>query len=69
MMETLLLRPEEVRQVLGLGRATVYQMIAAGELPSVHVGRAVRVPREGLERWVRENTQGVQAPSGDTNAS
>jgi excisionase family DNA binding protein len=58
-MASLLLRPEEVWRDLGLSRGTVYQMLARGELPVVRIGRAVRVPREGLERWVREHTEGV----------
>jgi excisionase family DNA binding protein len=65
-MDSILLRPEEVREALGLSRTVVYGMIASGELPVVRVGRAVRVPREGLERWVRERTEGAatdQAPA------
>jgi excisionase family DNA binding protein len=57
-VDSILLRPEEVREALGLSRTVVYGMIASGELPVVRVGRAVRVPRDGLERWVRERTAG-----------
>jgi len=28
--------------------------LAAGELPTVRIGRAVRVPGEALEDWIRE---------------
>ena len=34
----------------------MFAMVAAGELPCVRIGRAVRIPREALERWVREQT-------------
>lgn len=49
----LLLKVEEVGTELGLGRSKVYELIAAGELPSVHIGRALRVRREDLETYVR----------------
>ncbi len=52
----LLLRAHEAGRLLGLGRSTVFELIAAGELPAVRIGRAVRVPRAGLERWVQERS-------------
>jgi excisionase family DNA binding protein len=55
-MEPLLLRSGEVAKLLGLGRSTVFAMLAAGELPVVRIGRSVRVPRAALERWVDERT-------------
>ncbi len=67
-LEPLLLRPTEVGKLLGLGRSTVFAMLATGELPVVRLGRSVRVPREALERWIRERTleshgTGVPIPS------
>jgi excisionase family DNA binding protein len=53
----LLYRPNEVAEALGLGRATVFRMIAAGELPVIRFGRAVRVPAADLERWLRDRTE------------
>ncbi len=52
-MDTLLLRAEEVQKVLGLGRSKVYEMMAAGELPTVRIGRSVRVPAAALAEWVK----------------
>jgi excisionase family DNA binding protein len=56
-MESLLLRPDEVQRAIGMSRTVVYGMIATGELPVVRIGRSVRVPRDALERWVREHTE------------
>jgi len=53
-MERLLLRPAEAGRALGLGRSTTYEMIRLGTLPSVRVGRSLRVPARALERWVEE---------------
>ena len=39
---------------LGCGRSTIYNLIARGELRSVHVGRRRLVPRGERLRFVRE---------------
>jgi len=61
----LLLRAHEAGRLLGLGRSTVFELIARGELPAVRIGRAVRVPRAALERWVRERSGDEPSASGD----
>jgi excisionase family DNA binding protein len=53
----LLLKPEEVAKMLGLGRSKVYDMLNAGELPVVRIGSAVRVPRKQLLDWIEEHTE------------
>ncbi len=55
-MDQLLLRAEQVARALGLGRSKTYELMAAGQLPVVRIGRSVRVPREALEEWVRQQT-------------
>ncbi len=51
----LLLRAEEAAHLIGLKRSKVAAMMAAGELPGVvRIGRAIRISREALEQWVRE---------------
>ena len=62
----LLLRAEEAAKLLSLGRTTIFQMMASGELPCVRVGRAVRVPRTALERWVRERSTDTGSNRPDT---
>jgi excisionase family DNA binding protein len=57
-VERTLLRPREVVQSTGLSRVTVYNLISTGELASVRVGRAIRVPVEALKRWI-ENKANV----------
>jgi excisionase family DNA binding protein len=56
-----LLRPDEVRRLLQIGRSKVYEMIAHGELPVTRIGRVVRIPRVELERWIAERTTGCQS--------
>jgi excisionase family DNA binding protein len=44
-----LLRVEEAAAVLDVSTYLVYEMVKRGELPSVRLGRLVRVPRTALE--------------------
>jgi excisionase family DNA binding protein len=52
--QRLLLRIPEVAEALGLGRTKVYELIADGVLPTIRVGRAVRVSVTALQKWVEE---------------
>lgn len=60
-MEPTLLTVTEAARRLSLGRATTYQLVRRGELPSVRVGRAVRVPVHALEAWVSARITGGEA--------
>lgn len=51
-MDRELLRVPEAAERLSLSRSQTYQMAAAGQLPTVRVGRALRIPARELERWV-----------------
>ena len=42
----------EAARVLALGRTTIYQLIAVGELEAIHVGRSRRVPGDALASFV-----------------
>ena len=52
----LLLDSRDVARLLGIGRSKVYMMLALGQLPTVRLGRCVRVPRPALERWLEAET-------------
>jgi len=49
-----LLRIDEAAAILGVARITVYRLIWRGLLRPVYIGRAVRIPRNELERFARE---------------
>lgn len=48
----LLYRPEEAAEVLSLSRATVYELLSSGSLPSIKIGRSRRITRAALESFV-----------------
>jgi excisionase family DNA binding protein len=55
----LLLNATETARLLGIGRTTVFDMIARHHLPAIRLGRLVRIPRPALERWIDEHTDNV----------
>ena len=52
--DRLLLTPEEVANVLRIGRTTVYALMKSGELRPVHIGRSCRISQAEVERYVRQ---------------
>ncbi|WP_216361427.1 helix-turn-helix domain-containing protein [Candidatus Chloroploca asiatica] len=57
-LEPLLVRVEEAARILSLSRSTIYEMMDAGELPSVRRGTARRIPVAALRAWVARQTGG-----------
>ena len=52
-MEPALLRVDEAATYLAIGRTTLYELIGRGELPTVHIGRSVRVPTAAIKQWIQ----------------
>ena len=57
MDEKLLLTVPEAAKMLSLGRSKTYEMVAAGELPVIRIGRAIRLPVKGLNEWVERQRE------------
>ncbi len=51
-MEKMLLTPEEVAEVLGIGRSTVYNLISEHLLRSFKIGRSRRVLVSDVQEYV-----------------
>ena len=70
--EPLLLRADEAAALLAIGRTKVFEMMAAGELPVIRIGRCVRIPKDQLERWIgdqaHQTSGGAQLQRGLTPA-
>lgn len=56
-MEKLLYRPEEAAEALGVGRTTVYALLASGEIESLTVGRRRLIPKDALEKFVQRSRE------------
>ena len=50
-----LLSIEEVCQELGMGKSWVYKRLKTGEIPSVKLGHNIKVKREDLEQYLKNN--------------
>jgi excisionase family DNA binding protein len=58
----LLWRPAEAAEAMGISRAKLYQLMAAGEVPSIQLGaRGRRIPIEGLQRWLERQAEEQEA--------
>ncbi|MET9434086.1 helix-turn-helix domain-containing protein [Streptomyces sp. NPDC006551] len=55
--DRILLTVDAAAQALSFGRSTVYELMAAGVLPYVKVGRSRRIRRTDLEAFAAELTQ------------
>jgi excisionase family DNA binding protein len=47
--EKLLVRPAKVAELLDVSRSSVYELIAAGLIPSIRLGKSIRVPLDKLK--------------------
>jgi len=56
----LLLKPEAAAQALSIGRSKIYQLIEAGEIESVKIGRSRRISVKALEAFAEKLTQEVR---------
>jgi len=54
--QELLLRIDAAANRLAISRATVYRMLRRGELSTVRIGSAVRIPVSALELWLATQT-------------
>jgi len=54
----LLLTIPQAAATLAVGRTTVYELIGAGDLEAVHIGRSARVPMAALKDYVERQQRG-----------
>lgn len=44
----------EAADHLGIGRNRTYDLVNAGILPAVKIGRTIRIPTDALKRWLEK---------------
>lgn len=44
----LTLRVEDLMPILGIGRNTAYELVRCGKIPSIRIGRQLRIPKDAL---------------------
>ena len=65
--ERLLLSVDEAAHRLSIGRSLLYELLAAGEIRSIHVGRLRRVPIAALADYIHR--QASEQPPTATSAT
>ena len=55
-MDKKLLTVSEAADLLGLGRSKAYELVMRGELKSILIGRARRVPVAALDEFIQRAT-------------
>jgi excisionase family DNA binding protein len=60
--ERLLLTVPEAARRLGIGRSLLYELLAADEVESIHVGRLRRIPADALVAYV-DRQRGSETPA------
>jgi excisionase family DNA binding protein len=61
-VETRLLKGAEVAKILQVSKAHAYVLMKRGEIPTVRIGKIVRVKLEDLERYINEKATQNEAP-------
>ena len=51
----------EVAELLGISRSLAYDLVARGQLPAIHLGRRIVIPRHALEALLSGRTDPVPA--------
>ena len=54
-MENDCLTPRECMNYLYIGKSTFYKLVNSGELPAFRIGKLWRVPKSGLQDFIRKN--------------
>lgn len=49
----------DLRGALGVGRTKAYELISSGEIRSIRVGNAIRIPKTSLLDYVKGNVYNV----------
>jgi excisionase family DNA binding protein len=55
-----LLTGEEVARILKISRAYAYRLMKQGDIPTIKMGRTVRVSYDNLLKFIQENTAYVE---------
>jgi len=54
-MDKLMLKVPEVAKILRIGRAKAYDLVREGVIPSIKMGKSIRVPMQGLINWMEQD--------------
>jgi excisionase family DNA binding protein len=50
----------ETAAFLRIGRSACYELVRTGAIPSVRLGRLIRIPRDALMAWLEDSVEEVE---------
>ena len=53
----LVLKVEDLMQILSIGRNTAYELVRSGQISSIRIGRIYRIPRASLEEYLQKMSE------------
>ena len=53
----LMLSVPDLTEVLGISRASAYELVKSEGFPTLHIGNRILIPKEELIAWIKENTR------------
>jgi excisionase family DNA binding protein len=56
-VDGLLLKADRVATLLSVSRGQAYRLMQSGAIPTIRIGKSLRVPRKALETWIDERTE------------
>ena len=54
----LMLSVPDLTEVLGISRASAYELVKSKGFPALHIGNRIVIPKEELIAWIRRSTGG-----------
>lgn len=54
----LMLSVPDLTEVLGISRASAYELVKIKGFPALHIGNRILIPKEELIAWIRRSTGG-----------
>ena len=58
--QLILLKAEEVAEILNISRAMVYRLMRSGEIPAVSIGRSKRILPVDLDGYIHKNKINIE---------
>lgn len=52
----LILKVEDVSELLSIGRNTAYELVRSGQIRSIRIGRCYRIPRDALADYIMKSS-------------
>lgn len=66
-MEKYTMSVDEMAAAVGVSRPKAYELVNSEGFPVIRIGRRIRIPVTGLERWIEEQSS-TQATNGSRQA-